>query len=207
MTRVETRLTDNTNADSFPAWSPDHRRIVFDRDGDLLIAPFADGTLSTKTEQLTKGTSNDSFPAWSVDDWFAFVRTRSSTDSEIRRIQRGQNSVPFVAGQKVRAPAWSPDGKTLAYMADNGNGQYDIYTVKVGEAPVLLLDSGLSELNPNWSPDGKAIVFVRDKGEKLSYDNDIYTVDVATKTVSGPLTDNGVQDGNPVWSPYGKQNA
>jgi dipeptidyl aminopeptidase/acylaminoacyl peptidase len=211
VTRVETRLTDNTTADSFPAWSPDHKRIVFDRDGDLLIAAFAGGTLSTKTEGLTKGTSADSFPAWSVDDWFAFVRTRSSTDSEIRRIQRGKNSVPFVAGQKVRAPAWSPDGKTLAYMADNGSGQYDIYTVKVGEAPVPLLDSPVSELNPNWSPDGKTIVFVRDHGEPLSYDNDIYTVDVATKTVSGPLTGTsayngqGVQDGNPVWSPDGKQ--
>jgi TolB protein len=205
VTRVETRLTDNTNADSFPAWSPDHKQIVFERDNGLLIAAFADGTLSTDTEQLTKGTANDSFPAWSVDDWFAFVRTRSGTDSEIRRIQRGQNSLPFVAGQKVRAPAWSPDGKTLAYMADNGTGQYDIYTVKVGEAPVPLLDSRLSELNPNWSPDGKTIVFVRDHGQSGSDDNDIYTVDVATKTVSGPLTDNGVQDGNPVWSPDGKQ--
>jgi Tol biopolymer transport system component len=99
-----------------------------------------------------------------------------------------------------------PDGKTLAYMADNGSGQYDIYTVKVGEAPIPLLNSGQSELNPNWSPDGETIVFVRDKGEKLSYDNDIYTVDVATK-VSGPLTDNGVQDGNPVWSADGRQTA
>jgi TolB protein len=211
VTRVETRLTDNANADSFPAWSPDHKEIVFERDGGLLIADFADGTLSTKTEQLTKGTANDSFPAWSVDDWFAFVRTRSGTDSEIRRIQRGQNSVPFVAGQKVRAPAWSPDGKTLAYMADNGSGQYDIYTVKVGEAPVPLLDSPRSELNPNWSPDGKSIVFVRDQGQSGSDDNDIYTVDVATKKVSEPLTGTsdqdglGVQDGNPVWSPDGKQ--
>src|SRR4029078_2636494 len=48
VTRVETRLTDVTNADSFPAWSPDHTQVVFDRDGDLLISTFADGTLSTK---------------------------------------------------------------------------------------------------------------------------------------------------------------
>jgi Tol biopolymer transport system component len=110
-----------------------------------------------------------------------------------------------VAGKSVRAPAWSPDGTTLAYMADNGSGQFDIFTLKEGEEPVPLLDGPLSELNPNWSPDGKTIIFVRDKGEPKSFDNDIFKVDVATREVTGPLTDNDVQDGNPVWSPDGSQ--
>ena len=206
VTRVETRLTSNANADSFPAWSPNHEEIVFDRDGDLKIAAFAGGKLGTSVEALTTGGSNDNFPAWSIDDRIAFARFLGGNNgSEIRVIRRGGNSELVVAGKSVRAPAWSPDGTTLAYMADNGSGQFDIFTIKEGEEPVPLLDGPLSELNPNWSPDGKTIVFVRDKGEPKSYDNDIFKVDVATKEVTGPLTDNDVQDGNPVWSPDGSQ--
>ena len=111
-----------------------------------------------------------------------------------------------MSGKSVRAPAWSPDGTTLAYMSDPaGTGQFDVYTIKPGGDPTVLVKTDVSELNPNWSPDGKTIVFVRDKGQSKSYDNEIIKVDVASKVVSPPLTDNDVQDGNPVWSPDGKQ--
>lgn len=54
---------------------------------------------------------------------------------------------------------WSPDGKTLAYVAERG-GQFDIYTIPVqgGEETRLTHSPGLDD-GPDYSPDGKHIYY------------------------------------------------
>ena len=56
-----------------------------------------------------------------------------------------------------RAPAWSPDGTTLAF-ASGRSGNLDIWTVKPysGLSPVNLTETpGVDELLPTWSPAGR----------------------------------------------------
>jgi len=54
---------------------------------------------------------------------------------------------------------WSPDGKTLAYVAQR-NGEFDIYTVPVSGGPEQRLTTapGLDD-GPDYSPDGRWIYF------------------------------------------------
>lgn len=54
---------------------------------------------------------------------------------------------------------WSPDGETLAYVAERG-GQYDIYTIPVdgGEETQLTNSPGLDD-GPDYSPDGRYIYY------------------------------------------------
>ncbi len=55
------------------------------------------------------------------------------------------------------APAWAPDGRSLAVAADD-HGVPRVYRVPVGGAPLALLAPEYS-LDPVWSPDGRFVVY------------------------------------------------
>jgi len=104
-------------------------------------------------------------------------------------------------GVMERDPAWSPDGKTIAYFSDE-SGEYELHLgpqdgmgevkkIKLGEKPGFYF-------TPKWSPDSKKIAYV-DNHQSIWYidleqrkpvrvDKDIYW----TFGASGELT--------PVWS-------
>jgi hypothetical protein len=208
-THVETQLTFNDNNDSFPTWSPDYTHIAFSRDEDIYTQEFANGALIGDAKPLVTGPGRDTFPAWSSTDVIAFNRKVSSTSSDIFTIPAdgSANVHRLVHGGYNRAPAWSKDGR-LAFMGGPDDQHFDLKIVPAGgSSPVeTLTTSGKSSLNPNWSPDDNTLVFVQDEdGSPTLADREIYTLDVTTKVISGPLTANGVQDGNPVWSPDGTQ--
>ncbi len=63
------------------------------------------------------------------------------------------------------APAWSPDGRTLAVTLslDGGSQLYVIDTVGGGQ-PRRLAQSGNIDTEPAYAPDGRSIYFVSDRG-------------------------------------------
>src|SRR5262249_49477371 len=72
---------------------------------------------------------------------------------------------PPAAGsdQRQAAPAWSPDGKWIAYMSDrDGDEQWDIFLVspKSGQVINLTHTREIAEENPTWSPDGRYLAYI-----------------------------------------------
>jgi Tol biopolymer transport system component len=94
----------------------------------------------------------------------------------------------------IFAPALSPDGKQVAFVALN-----QLYVMAIGRTPVALTSDSFYKQEPAWSPDGKTLAYVSDRN---GIEN-IYLHDVASNDTSG---DKQISPSNsaqimPAWSP------
>lgn len=92
------------------------------------------------------------------------------------------------SGVAERDPAWSPDGRWIAYFSD-ATGAYELYTVQSDGAGdrKKRTDMGKGFLyTPTWSPDSKRIAFY-DEGRHLY----ILDLDDGTTTLVDQYGDNG----------------
>tara|TARA_R110002050_G_scaffold109796_3_gene221149 strand:- start:20908 stop:24177 length:3270 start_codon:yes stop_codon:yes gene_type:complete len=78
-------------------------------------------------------------------------------------------------GVHEKFPAWSPDGKSIAYFTD-ASGEYNLHikTVINGSVSKIILEGTGFYANLHWSPDNKKVSYV-DNGRNL------YVTDIATK--------------------------
>ena len=112
-------------------------------------------------------------------------------------------------------PAFSPDGKLLAYVTDERGNLDIVVQPRGGGAPIQVVATDADEAQPAWSPDGTRIAFcsARDHGGRLNF---ALGQDVLTELVDGRGGDlfivpalggtavKLVEDGYyPAWSPDG----
>jgi len=70
-------------------------------------------------------------------------------------------------GIRETAPAWSPDGRSIAYLSDR-TGEYEVYVrpAEGGEERRVTRDGETWRFPPQWSPDSKRLAF-GDKAQRL----------------------------------------
>jgi TolB protein len=101
--------------------------------------------------------------------------------------------------QPVMSPAWSPDGKRLAYVSfENNDSEIYVQEVETGARRKVAGYAGINGA-PAWSPDGRRLALT------LSRDGnpEIYTLDLASGQLRR-LTTNAAIDTEPVWAPNGR---
>jgi Tol biopolymer transport system component len=103
------------------------------------------------------GSANGGFDIWTI--------TSSGKDS--RRLTS--------TGRFKRQPRWSKDGKWIAYIAVQDDGNSDLRAVSPdGELVLTLTDSAALESDPTWSPDSMKLAFTQRFGAR----NALMTVEV-----------------------------
>jgi Tol biopolymer transport system component len=104
----------------------------------------------------------------------------------------------------ARQPAWSPDGKWIAFFGYRDGG-YDLWAVAPdGTGQHKLTWGAYDDREPAWSHDGTRIAFSSDRGSPLGSDYNIWILDVASGAVK-QLTKAPAEDFMPTWSPDDKE--
>jgi Tol biopolymer transport system component len=100
-------------------------------------------------------------------------------------------------------PAWSPDGKTIAFTLSQVGAPSQLAVLEVATGQVQILASGLYDYGPVvWAPDGSAILYVTNSSQDPSGKAKIYRFDWLANT-STPLIDTPGYQTLPSYSPDG----
>jgi Tol biopolymer transport system component/predicted Ser/Thr protein kinase len=185
VTGAQRRLTTAPEADSAPAWPPDGNFIAFVREGPglkaavFLISPLGDQERKvadiSPTHRYARGLGVF-LPimqlAWTPDGKSLVVTDRNS-DSEplglfLLSVESGAKRRLTSPAEKVfidSQPAFSPDGRTLAFIRQSVASTLDMYVLplsenvhSLGEPKRLTFDSQLN-FRPVWTVEGREIIF------------------------------------------------
>jgi TolB protein len=152
------RLTSTAADETSPDWSPSGKWIAYVRNGDIWkMRP--DGSRRTKVAGGRLSVSWN--PSWSPGSaWIAFEDDRDTGErptSEIWIVLPDGTASKRLTRNRVDdfQPAWSPDGKLIAFASGRGGGLDHIWTVRRdGSRPRQLTatDEGFApgDFMPDW---------------------------------------------------------
>src|SRR5450432_1582180 len=159
------RLTNNTEPENYPSWSPDGKHLTYEQDynGSAIYIADADGK---NQYRLSPTPGFDATPSWSPDGK-QIIYTRVAglmvpgqiPKTEIRIINADGSGDHTILPNTVFSvePRWSVNNQ-IVFMS-NMNGSQQIFTMNTDGTKIWQLTQEGSNGDPVWSPDGKQISF------------------------------------------------
>ncbi|MCL4562875.1 MAG: hypothetical protein M1281_19960 [Chloroflexi bacterium] len=199
-----TRLTSDPWDDITPALSPDGKSVAFSsrRNGywDLAQLNLDDGRFTA----LTDTGDYDANPSWSPDGlWLAFETYHANAfQIGILSLHHPEQTPIFLEGgpQNARSPAWSPQGRKIAFIATQGSSD-EVWVADLDQVSNrysrLPQNANTSKQHPAWSPDGQKLAWAQQQ------EGGAWSIQVwdAARPEASP---HSLGEGDwPVWSPDG----
>jgi Tol biopolymer transport system component len=154
--------------------------------------------------QLTRTELPEQSPTWSPDGkWIVYVGQIGRTESGLYRMRAdGRRKSLFLredasAHQFIADPAWSPDGRRIAF-ASARFGAWRIWTI--GLDGTLVMVTKTPGASPTWSPDGRRLAY---GGTGAGGRGTIFVIGRDGRG-NRAVTHEPVEASYPVWSPDGK---
>jgi Tol biopolymer transport system component len=161
----------------FPAIWLSNSELVYTGDGKIL---HADLSVGSETAISFKA----AIPCFRPQ----YVHKHYAFDSTAPRVVKG-----------IYAPALSPDGKQVAFVALN-----QLYVMRLGGKPVAVTHDTFYKQGPAWSPDGKTLAYISDRdGIENIYLHDMASADSSNSEDRRPAPSPSAQI-MPAWSPDAK---
>lgn len=168
-----------------------YQLIVSDYDGEN------QQVIATSTEPLMS-------PAWSPDGQsLAYVSFETKASAIfVQTLRTGERRKVSARAGINGAPAFSPDGKTLALTLSRKDGDVDVYTLNLASQVLtrMTFDPGI-DTEPTWSADGSKLYFMSDRAGGPQ----IYEIEVANPNRATRVSFEGSYNARPRLSPDGKQ--
>ena len=212
-----TRLSNDPENDSSPAWSPDGSRIAFSRtkivvddlfrrevSGEIYVMN-ADGS---EQRNLTDNMASEWQPVWSPDgSRIAFIRGANGKSDIYVMNADGSGQVRLTSASAGDVtPTWSPDGSKIAFVrAAEGD---DALCITNADGTGTRMLSRIGELggDPQWSPDSSKLTYTMTvtKPEDLFFPSESYVYVInADGTGRRRLTE--FDASGAAWSPDGSK--
>lgn len=203
---VVVRVTNSVFDESQISWSADGKHIAYtseDFEGRRTVQHVDLDTLAG--ELVLFGSDGETDPAWSPTEnliVFAKLDAEGRSTGIFLRDPSNVNIVQITAGPHY-SPTWSPDGKHIAYVSTQNDGQQDIYTIGLSALgpltePFRVTQHSADDYKPDWSRDGNRLAFISDR----SGNADVYTIGADRSDLS-MITENAVDELSVQWGPTG----
>lgn len=185
--------TSTAHLPSGPAYSPDGHQIAFEADGELRVMNANGSGVRT----VTSGAFPDSISFSPDGEHLAFTgRAGGSLDIFTVRTDGSELTRLTEDSGQDRQPAWSPNGKLIAFVSNRWNGPHVWLMRADGSGQRLLVARPKDgQVTPDFAPNGRRIAVV--KGAR-----------VLTMSLDGThrkvLSGRGTILTQPVYSPDGR---
>lgn len=199
------QVTSGMVIEGTTVWSSDGRRMIaqatINKVERIIRVDIGPDNKPSNLMQLTADITVDSvFPALSPNGTaVAFQSKKDGGDYQVYLMDIDGNNKRRISDGKGFAgqPAWSPDGKSIVYIAGADSQPTtikELYVVPAsGGAARQLTALGKPLLRPQWSPDGKLIICIQGGGDRDKAILSINAQDGSAQTLVPPGMNQNVQ--------------